>query len=107
MGTESRRNPFAKDTTIDLPVGIRDAFGRRLGEGDKIVLDLAQQIVLTIQSVAPVVDPSAPPNLMDVTLACKFRSVRNEPIREFIRIIAATEIAPPLGLVGGGDTDHD
>jgi len=73
---------------------VRDAYGRVLREGDYVLLDqpLVRQPV-KVTAIAPVVDPSAPPNLMQITFSMtyQFRCVRNERAVEFLRVATKEE----------------
>jgi hypothetical protein len=93
MGNQSRLNPFGKDTTVSLPPTVRDQFGRALQDGDHVFLAAAAQPLFKVIKVTPVLDPGAPANLMDIMLQCTvlFRAGRNQPNREFVRVMTALE----------------
>jgi len=73
---------------------VRDAYGRVLREGDYVLIEqpMVRQPV-KVMAIAPVVDPSAPPNLMQITFSMtyQFRCVRNERALEFMRVATKEE----------------
>lgn len=95
MGNQSKVNPFGRDTIINLPPLVRDRMGRALNEGDILVLD-AKAPYFVVTKIAPCMDPSAPPNLLDVTVQCRmlFRSMRGDIAQEFTRVMTAEEARP-------------
>jgi hypothetical protein len=72
MGRESNLNPFARNTQV--PAVVRDVTGREVVEGDEIVLNTnCQAPLFRVLKIAPVVDPNAPPGLLQVDLVCRWR----------------------------------
>ena len=102
MGQGSRLNPFARSTTVGLPAVVRDLFGRPLEEGDKVYLHVQVPPPFMISKIQPVVDPTQPQNMMDITVTCvlQFRATRNAPNQEFTRIIEGREKPEPADLSG-------
>ena len=106
MGRDSRINPFARGTEIGLPAIVRDAFNRPLSEGDLVYVETGRRDPFRVSKIVPVVDPSVPANLMDITLTCsvKFRAPRNQANQEFVRIMELSEMQrespqPPVPIV--------
>lgn len=95
MGKESRLNPFGKDTTITLPATVRDAYGRELSVGDLVQVHGPLPIGFHVETIAPVVDPRQPPNLMEVTVwtRMRFMAQRDQGNQEFIRVMEREEVA--------------
>lgn len=95
MGSQSRLNPFGKDTTVHLPATVRDAYMRELSVGDLVQVHGPLPVGYEIESIAPVVDPSQPPNLMVVTVRTRMRFMaqRDQGNQEFIRVMDRDEVA--------------
>jgi hypothetical protein len=93
MGRESNLNPFARNTQV--PAVVRDVTGREVVEGDEIVLNTnCQAPLFRVLKIAPVVDPNAPPGLLQVDLVCRWRfhAARNTPVVEFIKTRGVEEV---------------
>ena len=95
MGHDSRLNPFAKENHQILD-GIVDARGRQLAVGDEIILNTLHPLYLRVIRIAPVLDPKAPPGMMQIEFgaATHFFSPKGVPQREFIRVRTAEEAGP-------------
>ena len=91
MGILSRLNPAAKDYR-DAAV-VLEARGRVLQEGDEIILSLPGPIYFRVAQITPVLDPAAPPGLLNVHVGCmlSFVAKRGVVSREFIRVRSAEE----------------
>ncbi len=92
MGQE-RFNPFAAKTQV--PAVVRDVTGRELVEGDELVLNAnCQAPLFRVLKIQPVVDPNAPPGILQVDLVCRWRfhAARNTPVVEFIKTRGVEEV---------------
>lgn len=94
MGKESKLNPFAQEHQPSslLPI-VRDAFGRALEQDDEILLNINDLVRFRVASVVPELNPSLPPNLLQVHVGCMltFTVKREASVREMIRIRTAAE----------------
>ena len=95
--SDSKLNPFARKTAITKDPVVKDLFGRALAEGDTLYMQTAVPPPFKVVKIVPVVDPNQPSNLMDITVSCqlRFRSVRDESVQEFVRVMTADENKPP------------
>lgn len=93
MGRESRANPHGRDTNVLNPPIMRDALGRVLDEGDRVILRGSALAVFTVERIGPVVDPRMPPNLIDMDITCsiRFRARAGDVNAQFIRVITREE----------------
>lgn len=93
MGRDERLNPTAQQARID---GIVEARGRKLEIGDEVLLSVPNPIYYRVIDIRPVLDPKAPPGMMQIELgaAIHFFSPKGVPQREFIRVREAAEAGP-------------
>ena len=91
MGHEERNNPNAI-----LSMSVREARGRELKEGDEIILAIPGPIYFRVAAITPVLDPGAPPGLMQVHVGCMltFGAKRGAVNREFVRVRTEQEAGP-------------
>jgi hypothetical protein len=62
-------NPHARGNVLgQLPLRVRDAYGRILTIGDEVILSKPVMTHFRIQDVAPILDPGMPPNHVRVML---------------------------------------
>jgi hypothetical protein len=88
MGHESRINLLTEV--------VREARGRELREGDEIILAIPGPIYFRVAAITPVLDPAAPPGLMQVHLGCMltFGAKVGTINREFVRVRTEQEAGP-------------
>ena len=105
MGRDEKINPFARraaSTTTQPADVVRDAKGRVLHEGDEVILNLRGPVYLRVAKIVPVLDPGAPPNLVNIhvgTLAA-FTVKKDTPVMEILRIATLEEAGPkPLEMI--------
>lgn len=95
MGAEARTNPFSKEhkPTID---GVVEMRGRKLEVGDEVILNTGNPIFFRVIDIKPVLDPKAPPGLLQVEVAAAihFYATRGQINPEFIRTRTAAEAGP-------------
>lgn len=94
MGNEARLNP--QSTEYAGPPVVLDARGRALQEGDEIILAVAGPLYFRVAGITPVLDPTAPPGLVQVHVGAMltFGVKRGAVNREFVRIRTAEEAGP-------------
>lgn len=99
MGQESRLNPHAKDTSVQLAATIKDRYRRELAEGDGIIVDTGGLHPFHIDKITPVLDPNAPRNTLIVEVVCRlrFQAAREDVVPEFMRVATAAERAAHKG----------
>lgn len=96
MGAEARTNPFSKENSKPYIDGIVDLRGRKLEIGDEVMLNTGNPIFFRVIAINPVLDPKAPPGLMqiEVAAAIHFYAPKNKVQLEFIRTRTAEEAGP-------------
>ena len=84
---------------MELSTGPRDARGRILEEGDEIILNAKGVIYYRIARIEPVLDPTAPPDMLYVHVSAiiPFLCKRGVVNPEFVRVRTLAE-AGPLGF---------
>lgn len=94
MGHDARQNPGSAEYTG--PPETRDARGRVLQEGDEIILAVPGPIYFRVAQITPVLDPAAPPGLLQVHVGAMltFGAKRGAINREFVRVRSAEEAGP-------------
>jgi hypothetical protein len=103
MGHDARLNPFARGTRVpDQPMIVRDLYGRSLSEGDGVFLGPMVSPLFKIVNLKPLLAANAPPNMMQITLACtlQFLAPRNQNNNEFIRVMTGLELQQMQGPRG-------
>lgn len=91
MGRESRQ----REAAMELLSGTKDARGRVLEEGDEIILNV-RSVYFRIASITPVLDPSAPPDMLMVHVGAMipFYCKRGAINQEFVRVRSRAEAGP-------------
>lgn len=92
MGKDQR----AKEASMDLLSGTKDARGRVLQEGDEVILNVKGPIYFRIASITPSLDPGAPADLLMVHagVMVAFVAKRGAINSEFIRVRTLQEAGP-------------
>lgn len=82
--------------TAEASQPIYEARGRPLQEGDEIILATRGPIYFRVAQITPVLDPSAPPNLVQVHVAAilTFVAKKGSQNNEFIRVRTSAEAGP-------------
>jgi hypothetical protein len=95
MGNAERLNPHARKTEVTLPVVALDRLGRPLGAGDLVTTNVASDLLWEVAQVTPVLDPTAPPNLVTVEMRTKFavRVPAKRPVPELLQVRPAPQAA--------------
>lgn len=97
MGHEARQNPFSLDGAAPSTPEVRDARGRLLQADDEIILAVPGPVYFRVAGVTPVLDPKAPPGLLNVHMGCMMTfTVKSGSAahREFVRVRTAEEAGP-------------
>lgn len=94
MGNEARQNPHSREFTG--PLVVLEARGRPLQEGDEIILAVPGPIYFRVARIDPVLDPAAPPGLVQIHMGCMvtFGAKGGVINREFVRVRTAEEAGP-------------
>jgi len=94
MGRDARTNPQSAEFTGEAH--LLDGLGRRLNEGDEIILTAPRAQLFRVMQVTPVLDPRAAPGTLMVHLVSTtgWISQRNTPNPEFLLVRQAAD-APP------------
>jgi hypothetical protein len=71
MGVAERNNPFNrwKQEAGANQYDVYDRFGRQIGAGDLVMLPMTGDIMWRVTETKPIMDPKAPPGLVQMTLA--------------------------------------
>lgn len=95
MGRESRFNPNRPTLgpSYGGPIRILDALGRELREGDLLTVNHSPVVAFEVASIKPMLDPGAPPNLVEVIVRVhlRFGAANNQPSQEFVRVMPREE----------------
>ena len=103
MGTQSRINPVAGAFRINPnPAEVCDAFGRVLQVGDVIYVQTGAPTGWRVEAIERVVEHGVPDGLMEIVIGARmtFRTGRQQPNTEFVRILTRAEIGTLQGAAG-------
>lgn len=115
---QHKMNPFANGTTVSRAMRARDAFNRRLVEGDEVILNglkLPDNPRYLVSQIIPNLAPNAPPNTVKVMVTQQIMIViaADTPFEGLWRIRTGMELAeaagktpvlPPADDAGDDDT---
>ncbi len=81
---------------MDLLEGTKDARGRVLMEGDEVILNVQGPIYFRIAAIEPSLDPSAPPDILVLTIGAMvpFMAKRGAINKQLIRVRTLGEAGP-------------
>ena len=90
---QHKLNPFARGSSVPPPTGIQDAYGRPLEPGDEVVFHMAVAPRARIQGIRHVLDPGAPPGLVQVMLRSDWILTfkAGQPVIEMLRVQTVAE----------------
>lgn len=79
------------------PPDVLDVYGRALRPGDGINLNSPTPPMFKVEDLRPVVEPNAPPGLMEIIVSTKLRffAPRGQRNAEFVRVMTYDELLPP------------
>ncbi len=108
MGRDERENPFNRFRQAEGRSSREtyDRNGRLIGEGDIVHLIGKGDVMWRVTSVKPVMDPKAPPGLVELALVAAFVTgvPGGQNVMDVIKCKDATEVAPPVAIAqGDGD----
>lgn len=112
MGRDARFNK-ERTTTMASNGIVFDALNRPLHEGDAVMLSTRSPMIFRVMKIAPVLDPSAPAGLLQLSLLCMatYTPKGGQALGEVMRIGESEEMGPmPLQMVDrlsdAVDEDH-
>lgn len=83
---------------------IFDALNRPLHEGDAVLITTRSPMIFRVMKIAPVLDPSAPAGLLQLSLLCMatYTPKGGQALGEVMRVGESEEMGPmPLQMVDG------
>lgn len=101
MGQAARHNPFNRWRTAEGDLSqfkLYDRFGREVGAGDVVYLMEKRDAMWKVEEIKPVLDPQAPPRLLQITLTSIIVAPLSGgvPTGDILKVMDVEEAAPLL-----------